>query len=304
VKKPSHAAERVKRTVHVRKLAWIISLIGVALLITAISVITFAHSPSSPGSAPKPKPSKTPSAQPAVYFYTLRPGAKLPSSAECARLVDESPSPELRPANAPFNHTRGQHVPPAFFPQGDTSEVQNLASLINGDFTGTTEDILRWAACKWGIDQDVVFAQAAVESSWQQNFLGDWTTDGSRCPPGRGIGADGVPGQCAQSYGILQNNFAFEQAAWPGIATSTAMNADVTYAIWRSCFNGDEIWLNNEPRGQQYHAGDLWGCVGRWFAGAWYTDAANRYISKVQQYLSERIWLQPAFRTAQPSTAP
>jgi hypothetical protein len=299
-----HRARIMKRTVRVRKLAWIISLIGVALLITAISVVTFAHSPSPPPRS-APKASKTPPpAQPAVYFHTLPPGAKLPSSAECARLVGESPSPEVRPANARFNHTRGQHVPPAFFPQGDTSQVQDLAPLINGDFTGTTEDILRWAACKWGIDQDVVFAQAAVESWWQQDYLGDWTTDGTRCPPGRGIGVDGVPGQCAQSYGILQNNYAFEQAAWPGIATSTAMNADVTYAIWRSCYNGYEVWLNNEPNGRRYGAGDLWGCVGRWFAGAWYTPAADGYISKVQGYLSERIWLQPAFARAQPPNQP
>jgi hypothetical protein len=295
----------MKRTVRVRKLAWIISLIGVALLITAISVITFVHSPSASREAAKArKTPKAPPAQTAVYFHTLPPGAKLPSSAECARLVDASPSPEIRPSNARPNHTRGQHVPPGFFPQGDLSQVKQLAPLINGDFTGTTEDILRWAACKWGIDQDVVFAQAAAESAWQQGFLGDWTTDASRCPPGHSPGADGVPGQCPESYGILQNNYPFEEAAWPGIATSTAMNADVTYAIWRSCYNGDEVWLNNEPKGRPYAAGDLWGCVGRWFAGAWYTPAADGYISRVQGYLSERIWLQPAFVHAAPSSAP
>lgn len=295
----------MKRPVRVRKLAWIISLVGVVLLVTAISVIMFARSPSTSQDAQKAQKSSTaPPAKPAVYFHTLPPGAKLPSSAECARLVNESPSPELRPTNARFNHRRGQHVPPGFFPQGDSSQVEQLAPLINGDFTGTTEDILRWAACKWGIDQDVVFAQAAVESAWQQNFLGDWTTDATRCPPDHGLGADGVAGQCPESYGILQNNFPFEQAAWPGIALSTAMNADVTYAIWRSCYNGDEIWLNNEPQGRPYTAGDLWGCVGRWFAGSWYTSAADRYISRVQQYLSERIWLQPTFAHTLPTPGP
>lgn len=293
----------MRRTVHVRKLAWIISIIGVALLITAISVIMFTRSPSPSRGAPKATAS--PTAKPAVYFHTLPPGAKLPSSAECARLVNASPSPEIRPANGRVNHTRGQHVPPTgFFPQGDSSQVESLAPLINGNFTGTTEDILRWAACKWGIDQDVVFAQAAVESAWQQGYLGDWTTDATRCPPGHGLGADGVPGQCPESYGILQNNYPFEEAAWPGIATSTAMNADVTYAIWRSCYNGDEIWLNNEPSGRPYSAGDLWGCVGRWFAGSWYTPAAGRYISRVKEYLSERIWLRPAFANTAPSSVP
>ena len=43
-----------------------------------------------------------------------------------------------------------------------------IAPRINGRFTGTTKEILRWAACKWGIDQSIVFAQAAVESWWRQ----------------------------------------------------------------------------------------------------------------------------------------
>jgi hypothetical protein len=97
--------------------------------------------------------------------------------------------------------------------------------LISGEFTGTTREILQWAACKWGIDQNVVFAQAAVESWWQQAQLGDWTANAMRCPPSHGIGADGKPGECPQSYGILQNKYHLEQEAWPGIGVSTAMNA-------------------------------------------------------------------------------
>ena len=86
------------------------------------------------------------------------------------------------------------------------------------------------------------------------------------CPPGHQPGADGKAGQCPQSYGILQNRYPFEQASWPGIGDSTAMNADTAYAIWRSCYDGYETWLNTVPRGQTYAKGDLWGCVGRWFA--------------------------------------
>ena len=106
-------------------------------------------------------------------------------------MVDESPSPEVRPGNTRFNHTVGQHVTLSFFPQGDRAAVESLVPLINGDFTGTTEDILRWAACKWGISQDIVFAQAAVESWWRQTTLGDWETSG--CPPGHPPGHDGRP---------------------------------------------------------------------------------------------------------------
>jgi len=173
--------------------------------------------------------------------------------------------------------------------------VKRLAPLISGDFTGTTQEILRWAACKWGINQNIVFAQAAVESWWRQGQLGDWGTNAGLCPRGHGIGAEGRPGECPQSYGILQNKYPFEKAAWPGFAVSTAMNADAAYAIWRSCYDGDEVWLNDVPRGQHYHAGDIWGCVGRWFAGNWYTSGADGYINQVKKFLREQIWTRPGF---------
>ncbi len=233
-----------------------------------------------------------------MVFRTLPPGAELPSGAQCARWVLASPSPENRPENKTFNDTIGQHVGRGFFPAGDSPQVMTLASRISGDFTGTTEEILRWAACKWGISQDIVFAQAAVESWWRQDNLGDWGTEAEYCPPGHGLGADGRPGECPQSYGILQNRFPYEEASWPGIGTSTAMNADAAYAIWRSCYDGYEVWLNNEPRGERYRAGDLWGCVGRWYAGSWHTPAANQYISVVKEYLREQVWEQPDFNEA------
>src|SRR4029079_9559746 len=123
----------------------------------------------------------------------------------------------------------------------------------------------------------IVFAQAAIESWWLQGTLGDWTTDASRCAPGRGLRADRPSGQCPESFGVLQNRYPYEQPAWPGIAASTAMDADLGYAIWRTCFEGYETWLNTVDRGQQYAPGDAWGCVGRWFSGRWHTDAANGY---------------------------
>jgi autotransporter family porin len=265
-------------------------LIGIALLIIAVSVTATSvftvtrHSSSND--------------QNNIYFHTLPPGAKLPSSAECARLIRGSLSPESsesRPINAQFNRATGESVPPGFFPDGDSPQAAEFAPLITGDFTGTTQEILEWAACKWGIDQDVVFAQAAVESWWQQTKLGDWTTDVKRCPPGHGLGADGRPGECPQSYGILQNRYSSEASAWPGIAVSTAMNVDAAYAIWRSCYDGLEVWLNEGPKSQPYRAGDLWGCVGRWFTGNWHTPGADEYIDLVKKFDSERIWLQPYF---------
>jgi hypothetical protein len=231
----------------------------------------------------------------AVYFHTLPPGAKLPSGATCARLVNAAPRAEDKAANNKFNKRKGRRVTAKFLAD-DGPKAQKLARRINGDFTGTTIDILRWAACKWGIDQDIVFAQAAVESWWQQDTLSGWGTDPSKCLPGYKLGQDGKPGECPQTYGILQNSYPYEPGGWPAIAKSTAMNADAAYAIWRSCYDGYETWLNTVPRGGQYHKGNAWGCVGRWFAGQWLTAPARSYIAQVKKYLREKIWLTPDFQ--------
>jgi hypothetical protein len=249
-----------------------------------------SHAPA--GSAARSSPAAAP-----AYFRTRPPGAALPSGAQCARWVRQHPRPENKKANRTANHTTGQHVGASFFAAGDSPQAgRKLAPRINGHFTGTTIDILRWAACKWGISQNVVFAQAAVESWWRQGTLGDWGTDPSACPPGHKLGADGTPGQCPQSYGILQNRYPYEQASWPGIGRSTAMNADTAYAIWRSCYDGYEGWLNNVPHHGTYRKGDLWGCVGRWFAGRWHTAAAQQYIAKVKSYERQKIWLTKDFQ--------
>jgi hypothetical protein len=204
------------------------------------------------------------------------------------------PSPENKGMNARYNRRTGQRLGRNFLPSSDGPKARKLMARVNGDFTGTTKEILRWASCKWGINQNIVFAQAAVESWWRQTTKGDYGTDASLCPPGhRHLNGQG---ECAQSYGILQNRYPYEKSSWPGIGRSTAMNADTAYAIWRTCYNGYETWLNTVPEPVRYHKGDAWGCVGRWFAGRWHTAGANGYIRTVQKYMHERIWDKSYFQ--------
>src|SRR5215470_8410894 len=122
-----------------------------------------------------------------AYFHTLPRGAALPSGAQCARWVRARPVAENKGMNRAYNRATGEPVGPGFLSGDEPQADQLIAPRINGDFTGTTGEILRWAACKWGIDQDIVFAQAAVESWWRQTTLGDWESSG--CPPGHGPGA-------------------------------------------------------------------------------------------------------------------
>jgi autotransporter family porin len=246
--------------------------------------------------ASAPATATTAGTPPPSQFGTLSPGATLPSGTQCATWVRATPYKENKGANAKANQTTGQHVGAQFFSGDDGRANTVIAPRVDGQFTGTTHQILRWAACKWGIDEDIVYAQAAIESWWLQGTLGDWGTDATRCAPGRGLGVDGKAGQCPESYGILQNRYPYEQSAWPGIATSTAMNADLAYGIWRTCFMGYEGWLNTVEHTGTYAAGDAWGCIGRWFSGRWHTSASEGYADRVRDYLNQRIWETPNFQ--------
>ena len=221
------------------------------------------------------------------HFNTLPPGSSLPSSAQCAAWVNAVPAPpEVKGVNAVPNATRGQAV----------AGATGRSTRVDGNFTGTTEQILRWAACKWGIDEDMVKAQAVIESWWHMETKGDRGSDPTRCAPGHGIGVDGFPGQCPESWGLLQVRYPYNQAAFPYAITSSAFNADWAYAQWRSCFEGDLTWLNTVERGSDYAAGDAWGCFGTWFSGRWYTQGAKDYIARVQGTLAERTWTTANFK--------
>lgn len=247
-----------------------------------------------PVATPAPAVSQPP-ASPA-HFGTLGPGASLPSGAQCAAWVHARPIAENKRMNRAANQVTGQTVGSTLMAGDVAAANQVIAPRIDGRFTGTTHEILRWAACKWGVDEDIVAAQAAVESWWRQTTLGDFGTDPTQCPPGHGLGVDGTPGQCPQSYGILQNRYPYEKSTWPGMGNSTAMNADTAYGIWRACFEGYEQWLNTVPRGSQYGAGDAWGCVGRWFSGRWHTSASDGYVVRVKSDLSGRTWETASFQ--------
>lgn len=238
----------------------------------------------------------SPGSQVETYFRTLPPGSHLPSDTECAAAIKRRP--ENKAVNRSFNSAPGsQRLPADFFGSAVDPRANSVfAARVTGSYTGTTDEILQWAACKWGIDEDIVRAQAAIESWWRQTTQGDWTTDSSRCAPGHGLGADGIAGWCPESFGLLQNRYPYEQAAWPGIYSSSSFNADTAYAYWRSCYEGYEWWLNNVDRGWDYKEGDVWGCLGRWYSGRWHTQAAETYIQRVREYYDARIWEAPDFQ--------
>src|SRR5262249_27484398 len=123
-----------------------------------------------------------------TQMVILPPGSALPSATTCAARVNRS-SWEPRPTNRAANYrvpTPQQiaSLQPWDSHIGMSDQSDILRRRVTGNFTGTTDEILQWAACKWGIDPDLVRAQAEQESNWRQSMRGDWTSDRSQCPPG------------------------------------------------------------------------------------------------------------------------
>jgi hypothetical protein len=246
-------------------LRWIFNVLLLMILVSAVAC------------SQPPPPTVSRPIESGRKFTLLPPGSPLPSDATCAALVQGS-SWEPRPQNATANHTNPYAQGYRLTAASDLAQY-GYESRVTGNFTGTTDQILRWAACKWGWDEDMVRAQAVQESDWVQADLGD-------CRGGLARGG-------CQSLGILQVKGADEPPTWPGswpyAAQSTAFDADYALAVMRACFEGKETWLGNG-----YHAGDIWGCIGRWFSGDWYQNSQD-YIASVQGYYKNKPWLQSGF---------
>ncbi len=217
-----------------------------------------------------------------AYFATKPAGAKLPSGSACASLAKRGPSKEIRPTNRVANNTPGRVKGVTI---GSASPAYNAANAkrVDGNFTGTTEQILRWGACKWGFDENVTRARAVVESWWYQRTHGDRNTNPEVC---RRIGKKAP---CYETYGLLQVRGTVHKGTYPHSERSTAFSVDYSNAWLRACYEGAFSWW---MRGG-YRKGDLWGCVGAYFSGNWYDPGARRYIAVVRQEVMRQRWKNP-----------
>ena len=191
---------------------------------------------------------------------------------------------EPRPDNYQANQTV---LPP---PHGWNDENywtmwRDKRAKVTGNFKGTTTEILQWAACKWGIDEDTIRAAAVHESYWHMSTVGDV------CGP---VGE--------ASYGILQIknkdcSGAMIQGGYPDTTKATALDADWYAARMRSCYDGDFYdggnWLYRGQTVDQIAKKNgwsfvFWGCIGFHYSGNW--SPGQPYELEVRQYLAKRAW--------------
>lgn len=268
--------------------------------VSGTSVQQITDSNASGGSAIKFSATAPSAKPPAGGFFSLKPVGSfstLPNDSQASAVVHHS-SWEPRSENTTANHT----VPPSSFTSAGYSGMQNHAAVfgrVTGNFTGTTDEIIQWAAAKWGLPDEVIRADAVTESYWYQNnkdaggkpIQGQGYGDFGSCggsPAPSGYGSAGPA-----SFGLMQDKWcSFKDASapgydgWPWSEQSTAYNLDLYGAVIRGCYEGYDTWLGNG-----YAAGDLYGCLGRWFSGTWYGSGAQNYIDTVKTHYANKEWL-------------
>jgi hypothetical protein len=231
----------------------------------------------------------------AAHHSMLKPGTSLPSEAECATAVGTSTN-----EYAPWNQDDGTNAnggkgwdsnkPPSEdlsyfhkYPSCCTELPATDFSNVDGNYSGTTDDLIRITACKWGIDEDYIRAQAWIESGWHQDCAaahggngcaegGDenspagctpssitgFPMQGVQTPPtlttsGEFCDMEGFAGLSGtnqyDTWGIAQTKVYYEWATWPMIEESTPFSLDYRYAEMRGRVNGDQYgYFNSQNR--------------------------------------------------------
>ncbi len=246
-----------------------------------------------------------------TYFGTLSSGASLPSDETCASEIPWER--EMIPDNSGTNNTMPtQGQLDGYRANGYAADVYGggwAYARVDGQYTGTTDMIFRWAACKWGIDENVVRAQATIEHwSWDQpQSGGDKRTSYSECVNGdfTALWDYQCPSCCYQSWSIFQTKAFNDWQSWPMLVNSTAFAADYHFASMRACMDGDLTgYFTGRPNynGHNYSADiasgslstALWGCIGFHYSGNWYdgdsSSGAIWYIDQAQAALAQKSW--------------
>lgn len=173
----------------------------------------------------------------------------------------------------------------------------------------TTDDLIQWAAHKWGIPEDWLRAEYVQESYWNQFMLGDST------PVGRGqYGRYPSQSRVRRSTDVYQS-LGITQVRWvPGGSLhsgteplrwlSTAFNIDYQAATLRFYYDNPEDTRSqwNDP---SYRPCQQWKSLGAWFDPyPWSNSGQATYVRSVRQLLAHRVWTSTSFIGWSPPSLP
>lgn len=249
------------------------------------------------------------------------------SDAAAATLVTRQP--EIRPDNARSYTLAGVRYPAPndYVPNPGQLEAfrnaRNDAGQTNVEFNPyyqyvdgrdgisrpSTDDLIQWAAHKWGIPEDWLRAEYIRESYWNQYMLGDATSVSAAriklYPPQSRIGHSN---RVYQSLGITQVQFAPFGTLHPGTEPlrwlSTAFNIDYQAATLRFYYDNPQgsrsAWNDSS-----YTPCQAWRSLGGWYSPfPWGNAPQARYVSQVQHILATRGWEASDFVNWSPPSLP
>lgn len=164
----------------------------------------------------------------------------------------------------------------------------------------STDELIQWAAHKWGIPENWLRAEYVLESYWNSFMRGDLTSvtpsEYSRYPR-----QSRVPGaqRAYQSLGITQVRW--DPKADYGAGTeplrwlSTAFNVDFQAATVR--FMYDNPYDARKAWGDaSYRPCQQWNSIGAWYHPyPWANAGQAQYVKSVQRNLKTTVWRSSAF---------
>lgn len=173
----------------------------------------------------------------------------------------------------------------------------------------STDDLIQWAAHKWGVPEDWLRAEYVVESYWNGFQLGDETKVRpswyARYPiQARVSGSLDV----YESMGITQLKWIADNSVGAGTEPlrweSTAFNIDYQAAMLR-------FYYDNPQRARSswgdagYAPCQTWNSLGGWYEPyPWKNAGQEQYIAKVRRALKQHEWLTASFVDFSPGSFP
>lgn len=173
----------------------------------------------------------------------------------------------------------------------------------------STDELIQWAAHKWGIPEDWLRAEYVVESYWNVFQLGDEASVSAawyqRYPP-----QARVPGSLKvyESLGITQVKWIPNNSIGPGTEPlrweSTAFNIDYQAATVRFFYDNPE-GSRSSWGDASYAPCEAWESIGGWYESyPWQNGLQAQYIAKVRNVLREHEWARSDFVDWSPGSLP
>ncbi len=320
---PRAALARLPRR-RIRRLIFVSVFIGVA---TFLVVSSLASPVATVALAPERHPQTTWAAC-NRDARTGRPSTFRPlSDARAASLV--TPQAEVRPDNARSFTVDGRRFAAAnsyrptdaqlrSFRRARTSAGQPVLRFNpyfryvdgrDGMRRPSTDDLIQWAAHKWGIPESWLRAEFVQESYWNQFQRGDSASVSPRWyglyPPQARIPRSH---SVYESLGITQVKWIPDGSVGAGTEPlrwqSTAFNLDYQAATIRLYYDNPE-GARSSWGDRSYVPCERWNSLGGWYEPyPWGSGGQETYIASVRQHLADRDWTDASFVHWRPSSLP